>query len=105
LHDVTSKAQRERQLGGEEFTVLLPGTSLLDGKRVIERVCADVRANAHVVVDTQTITVTCSAGLTSLSESIDLVLTADRALYMAKSAGRNRVAVLNPETDLSEQIL
>lgn len=84
------------RVGGEEFTVLLPGTNLTDGHRVVERICADVHAHAHAVVDTQTIMVTCSAGLTVLAEIDDnetILRRADRALYAAKSEGRNRVVL------------
>jgi diguanylate cyclase (GGDEF)-like protein len=88
------------RIGGEEFTILLPGADLTNGKRVIERVCADIRANAHVVARGETVTVTCSAGLTVLkgpSETAeDFMQRADRALYMAKNAGRNQIAVLTP---------
>lgn len=86
------------RFGGEEFTVLLPGASPGDGKQVVERICADVRAHAHVIVDTQTIMVTCSAGVTALAEIDDqetILSRADRALYVAKSEGRNRVAWLD----------
>jgi diguanylate cyclase (GGDEF)-like protein/PAS domain S-box-containing protein len=86
------------RFGGEEFTVLLPGASLADSKQVTERICADVRAHAHVIVDTQTIMVTCSAGVTALAETDDqetILSRADRALYIAKSEGRNRVAWLD----------
>ena len=89
------------RVGGEEFTVLLPGANLADGVHVVERICADVHAHAHAIVDTQTIMVTCSAGLTAVGDIDDpetIVRRADRALYTAKSEGRNRVALLDGET-------
>ena len=89
------------RVGGEEFTVLLPGASLTHAEQVVERVCADVHTHAHAVVDTQTIMVTCSAGLTDLGEIDDketIVSRADRALYAAKSEGRNRVMSLGVES-------
>jgi diguanylate cyclase (GGDEF)-like protein/PAS domain S-box-containing protein len=94
------------RIGGEEFTVLLPGADLSAGRRVVERVCLDVRANAHVVVSDSTIAVTCSAGLTAVTGATDsadeLMLRADRALYMAKNAGRDRVAILDARQKKSE---
>ncbi len=85
------------RIGGEEFTVLLPGASPTDAIRVVDRVRADIHDHAHVVIDKQFITVTCSAGLTSLESAADtaetLLLAADRALYRAKRAGRNRICV------------
>jgi diguanylate cyclase (GGDEF)-like protein/PAS domain S-box-containing protein len=89
------------RVGGEEFTVLLPGASLTEGKQVVERIRADVHARAHAIVDMQTIMVTCSAGLTALAELDDketIVMRADQALYAAKSEGRNRVALLDAPT-------
>jgi diguanylate cyclase (GGDEF)-like protein len=89
------------RIGGEEFTVLLPGADLEDSKDVVERICADVRAHAHAIVGTETIMVTCSAGLTALADVDDpeaFLLRADRALYIAKREGRDRVALLSGET-------
>jgi len=89
------------RVGGEEFMVLLPGASLTHGKQVVERMRADVHAQAHVVVDAQTIMVSCSAGLTALGEVDDketIVSRVDRALYAAKSEGRDRLASFDAET-------
>ncbi|MBV9551567.1 MAG: diguanylate cyclase [Alphaproteobacteria bacterium] len=91
------------RIGGEEFTVLLPGADLDAGKRVIDRVCADVRTTVKVELSETTVTVTCSAGLTARCGAADagdkMILRADRALYMAKNAGRNRVAVFDSAED------
>jgi diguanylate cyclase (GGDEF)-like protein/PAS domain S-box-containing protein len=88
------------RIGGEEFAVLLPGADLANGKRVIERLCADIHASAHVMVGAETVAVTCSAGLTALKDQLEagdeLMRRADNALYAAKNAGRNRIAVLAP---------
>jgi diguanylate cyclase (GGDEF)-like protein/PAS domain S-box-containing protein len=90
------------RIGGEEFAVLLPAAELGDARNVLERICAAIRDKARVDIDGQTITVTCSAGLTSLSHRTDdpgeLIRKADRALYVAKSTGRNRV-VLDDEPE------
>jgi predicted signal transduction protein with EAL and GGDEF domain len=68
-----------------------------EGTRVLERVCADVRANAHVVVGSQTVEITCSAGVAAVNgaeTAEDITQRADRALYVAKNAGRDRVVAL-----------
>ena len=91
------------RVGGEEFMVLLPGACLADAETVIGRVCDSIRESARVTVGDQIIAVTCSAGLTCLAHPSETPETltdrADRALYMAKSAGRNRIVTLDPELE------
>jgi diguanylate cyclase (GGDEF)-like protein len=74
--------------GGEEFGLVLRGTGL-DGAHVaVERLRAAVPP-PH----------TCSAGLAcwNVEESVEaLVLRADRALYAAKAAGRDRLTIAEP---------
>ena len=94
------------RIGGEEFAVLLPATKPADGVQVVERICAAIRTNARVEVDIQTIAVTCSAGVTSLlgpdDTAVELMQRADRALYLAKNGGRNRVVAVDGETEPQE---
>jgi diguanylate cyclase (GGDEF)-like protein len=82
--------------GGEEFIVVLPGVSgplaMQCANRLREAICrSPVR-----VSDGTGLTITCSFGLMSLSNSgvptsEDLIRQADAALYVAKRQGRNRV--------------
>ena len=76
--------------GGEEFVLLLPETSQEEAVAVAERILARV---AEVVEGLPPITV--SIGLATNrpdEEQIDTLLArADRALYKAKDAGRNRI--------------
>jgi diguanylate cyclase (GGDEF)-like protein len=87
------------RLGGEEFGILLPATSLSAGLEVVERLrvglkampCAKLPAAAGLSV---------SIGITELSPD-DLperiVSRADAALYAAKSGGRDRSEAVPPD--------
>jgi diguanylate cyclase (GGDEF)-like protein len=78
--------------GGEEFAVLLPGTSSAQALRIAERLRDRI---ASSVPASEQGAVTASIGLAQ-SQAREgtweaLLETADRALYQAKSQGRNRV--------------
>jgi len=75
------------RLGGEEFLLLLPGTELADACTALERVRHTLEPQAEV-------TYTFSAGVAQAQpgEPLSAVLErADRALYRAKSQGRDRL--------------
>lgn len=81
--------------GGEEFVVALPSTSLEGAMLVADRIRAALEV--HPIADPnggQVLTVTASFGVAELEagETLEQVVDrADRAMYAAKSAGRNRV--------------
>lgn len=83
--------------GGEEFAVLLPetdrATAALLGERLRERIAAKQIPHAPEQLNAAvTISIGCAAMLPSESHSPEeLIDTADRNLYAAKKAGRNRV--------------
>ncbi|GIF03278.1 GGDEF domain-containing protein [Actinoplanes siamensis] len=82
--------------GGEEFAVLLPATSPTEALDIAERVRRGVAAAPIAVGDGQLARVSVSVGVAGMPSSAtvgELVLAADRALYAAKHAGRNQVAV------------
>jgi len=82
--------------GGEEFLVLLPGASAADARRVAERIRERI-ASLQVESEAGPVSFTTSVGVgcrvTGMYAPEDLVAAADRALYGAKRAGRNRVVV------------
>ncbi len=81
--------------GGEEFAVLLPVTGLDEARAAAERLRKAIEADV-VEFDGARIGVTISVGLALVAdgEPLDAALTrADKALYRAKNAGRNRVDI------------
>lgn len=77
------------RVGGDEFALLLPGTSAEDAEVVAERIRARVAEELEAA--------TVSIGIAELGRPAGdagaLLATADMALYAAKDAGRNRVRV------------
>jgi diguanylate cyclase (GGDEF)-like protein len=87
------------RMGGEEFACLLPNTAHHHAIAIGERVRAAFAATPHVVGG-ESITASVSIGVAvsgaSVGDLTSLMLLADRALYAAKSGGRNRVAADEP---------
>ncbi len=83
-------------LGGEEFAVLLSGCTEAQAESVAERVRAAFEAAAVDLYDGRRVMATVSIGLAAAEAppwAVEwLVNRADKALYAAKSAGRNCVA-------------
>ena len=89
------------RFGGEEFVILLPGTSLSDARRYAARIDGLLRA-----IRVDAVSITFSTGVTGVEDAEtagfeDLFKMADRALYRAKDQGKNRIAVESdaPGTD------
>jgi diguanylate cyclase (GGDEF)-like protein/PAS domain S-box-containing protein len=82
------------RIGGEEFAVILPETSLAEAESVAQRVLKSVR-QATVQFENHVLKVTVSIGVETVvadDSGFDRVLLrADRLLYRAKSEGRDRV--------------
>jgi diguanylate cyclase (GGDEF)-like protein len=79
--------------GGEEVALILPRTDLHQARSVLERVRTAFAALLHGA-DGTAFSVTLSAGLADAAPHEDmesLIGAADRALYAAKTAGRNRI--------------
>jgi diguanylate cyclase (GGDEF)-like protein len=90
------------RFGGEEFAMILPNTSLEGARRIAEMVRRAVMdLNLPHPASPGPAYLTISAGVATSSGGQDtpqnLVAAADRALYMAKRQGRNRVILAEPD--------
>lgn len=82
--------------GGDEFTVMMPGTAMDEAREVAQRICDDVAQLTVVPAgEGRPFAVTASQGIASFPECAgtleELRSLADSALYRAKEEGRNRV--------------
>lgn len=87
--------------GGEEFLIVLPGSSSATAMAVAERMRQAIASQPEVIGDT-TLNLTISAGIASTDSfptatTEELINRADVALYAAKDGGRNRVAQAKPD--------
>lgn len=84
--------------GGEEFAVILPSSNTEHAYHVAERIRSEVAAKPFVVKD-YILSITLSAGVCEYplyaKTKEDLISKADKALYSAKSSGRNKVNKYN----------
>ncbi|MDO8959412.1 MAG: diguanylate cyclase [Rhodocyclaceae bacterium] len=96
------KTDRAGRLGGEEFAILLPETHPDAAQAFAERLRLSVEA-LPIPFEGMTLGITVSIGVTNVSpEDIESTLRrGDRALYLAKEGGRNRVELLIQEQESS----
>jgi diguanylate cyclase (GGDEF)-like protein len=91
------------RFGGDEFAIVLPQGGVGDGERVAARVLEAARSRPMSIPGHMAETVTLSIGVAAAAPDQGtrdfkavadrLIAEADAALYRAKSAGRNRIAV------------
>jgi len=93
LSQTARKSDYVCRYGGEEFTIILPDTSLETANRIAERVRSQIERHKF---NGNTVTVSIGVSVYNGKESLNekkLFKQADSALYQAKQSGRNRVAV------------
>jgi diguanylate cyclase (GGDEF)-like protein len=92
------------RFGGEEFVIILPETSLQGAVYFVERLRKSIETHP-IGIGELSIPLTISIGLAALSNNQDQIIDnlidkADKALYMAKQAGRNQVATFDNTTSM-----
>jgi len=95
LRAALRKVDVASRYGGEEFSILLPQTDLHEAGVIADRIRRKISETKFPHGDAQPLgSVTVSIGLSSYSAALDsaeaVIRAADRALYHAKSHGKNR---------------
>lgn len=91
--------------GGDEFVVLLPGSTLEDGRQIGERLLEKL-AGQTITTKKGSIPITASMGIAELSQAQqrnldELLEIADQALYEAKRTGRGHFSIYKELSDKS----
>ena len=83
------------RIGGEEFMLIFPETTLAESEWIVARVLETVRT-ARPLLSVPLFSYTCSAGIAALQlgeTAKEIYSRADAALYDAKHSGRDRMAI------------
>jgi two-component system cell cycle response regulator len=94
------------RVGGEEFLIVLPDTSMEEARNIAQRLCAQIEARPVQLPKGEVLNVTVSIGLALSDGAASALLAAgdpgqgarvmedaDQALMMSKSSGRNTVTL------------
>ena len=94
IQDCLRKTDTAYRYGGEEFTVLLPGTGIEAAMNVAERIRKRFAAQDFSLITNETLNISVSIGAAQFKPGDKMeafVKRTDDALYVAKQKGKNRV--------------
>lgn len=97
IKDCLRKTDSAYRYGGEEFTVILPGIGFKAAVNAAERIRKQISAQEFLTSTNETVKITVSVGACQFEpgeEMRDFVKRVDKAMYVAKQEGKNRVSSL-----------
>jgi diguanylate cyclase (GGDEF)-like protein len=97
INSCLRKMDTAYRYGGEEFTIVLPGTTMEEARTVAERLRSAVESQNLTDGRYPEAITTISIGVTQYHREervAEFVKRADRAMYQSKQAGRNRVSCI-----------
>ncbi len=97
IRDCLRKMDTAYRYGGEEFTIILPGTHGEEARIVAERLRSDVAAENFTSGNASKMNITISIGVTQYYQEeviTSFVQRADQAMYQSKQTGRNKVSCI-----------
>ncbi|APF39226.1 diguanylate cyclase [Chelatococcus daeguensis] len=103
VHGLVQRTHCFGRVGGEEFVLVMPGTSLEEAALIVEKMLVIVR-KSRPLTERPDFGYTFSAGIAACREgdiALSLYSRADKALYCAKMAGRNRIQLDGSDSDQS----
>lgn len=108
MEDTLRVSDFTMRYGGEEFLVVLPGASVNDAVKILERVRRAVESRV-LPFGAYEIRYTFTGGVCSYpAPAVDtpevLIARADRALYAGKRAGKNRVLASDPSHNVPDAV-
>jgi diguanylate cyclase (GGDEF)-like protein len=95
IKDCLRKTDSAYRYGGEEFTVILPGTEFEAAVNAAERIRKQISTHKFTSSTNQPLHITVSIGACRLEPGEEMkafVQRADKAMYVAKRNGKNRVS-------------
>ncbi len=104
LKSALRAADTAARYGGEEFSILLPQTGLAEARVIAERIRRRVKRTRYPHGKNQPLgALTVSIGISAFSPALDtpaaVIGAADRALYLAKKRGKNRIETFPSEIE------
>jgi len=101
LRDMTRQSDFSARYGGEEFVMILPETDQDNALQVASKIHDAVRSSSFGTTN-RPFALTVSIGVSSSSARVystwrEMLDDADRALYLAKNTGKDRVEIWEPE--------